>query len=81
MVTLKMPGVLLNVIGFIYLVKLFKNLFNEKTALLVGAIYVISPYSIMRTRVILESNLAMPIMIIALYYTYRAIFEKKLIYW
>lgn len=78
---LKIPGVVLNLIGLVYLIKLFKKLFSENTALTVGLIYAISPYSIMRQRTILESNLAMPIMIVALYYTYRAIYEKKLRYW
>lgn len=78
---LKLPGVIINVIGLIYLVKLFRKLFSSDIALTVGLIYAISPYSIMRQRTILESNLAMPIMIVALYYTYRAIYDKKLKYW
>ena len=45
---LKLPGVIINIIGLIYLVKLFSKLFSSDIALTVGLIYAISPYSIMR---------------------------------
>ena len=77
MLQIKIPGVVVNVIGLIYLIKLFQKLFNEKYGLITGLIYQISPYGIMRSRTVLESNLALPIMIIAVYYTYKAVEEQQ----
>lgn len=77
MLQIKIPGVVVNVIGLIYLIKLFQKLFNEKYGLITGLIYQISPYGIMRSRTVLESNLALPIMIVAIYYTYKAVEEQQ----
>lgn len=77
MLQIKIPGVIVNVIGLIYLIKLFQKIFNKKYGLITGLIYQISPYGIMRSRTVLESNLALPIMIIAIYYTYKAVEEQK----
>lgn len=77
MLQIKIPGVVVNVIGLIYLIKLFQKLFNKKYGLITGLIYQISPYGIMRSRTVLESNLALPIMIIAVYYTYKAVEEQQ----
>lgn len=77
MLQIKIPGVVVNVIGLIYLIKLFQKIFNEKYGLITGLIYQISPYGIMRSRTVLESNLALPIMIIAIYYTYKAVEEQQ----
>lgn len=77
MLQVKIPGVVVNVIGLIYLIKLFQKLFNKKYGLITGLIYQISPYGIMRSRTVLESNLALPIMIIAVYYTYKAVEEQQ----
>ena len=77
MLQIKIPGVVVNVIGLIYLIKLFQKLFNEKYGLITGLIYQISPYGIMRSRTVLESNLALPIMIVAIYYTYEAVEEQQ----
>lgn len=76
MCQIKIPGVVVNIIGLIYLIKLFQKLFNEKYGLITGLIYQISPYGIMRSRTVLESNLALPIMIVAIYYTYKAVEEQ-----
>lgn len=75
MLQIKIPGVVVNIIGLIYLIKLFQKIFNKKYGLITGLIYQISPYGIMRSRTVLESNLALPIMIIAIYYTYKAVEE------
>ena len=75
MLQIKIPGVVVNIIGLIYLIKLFQKIFNKKYGLITGLIYQISPYGIMRSRTVLESNLALPIMIVAIYYTYKAVEE------
>ena len=77
MLQIKIPGVVVNVIGLIYLIKLFQKIFNKKYGLINGLIYQISPYGIMRSRTVLESNLALPIMIVAIYYTYKAVEEQQ----
>lgn len=77
MLQIKIPGVVVNIIGLIHLIKLFQRIFNKKYGLITGLIYQISPYGIMRSRTVLESNLALPIMIIAIYYTYKAVEECR----
>lgn len=78
---LKVPGILINIVGLIYFIKLIDLTIGQKWAIISGFIYAIAPYSIMRTATILESNLAMPIAIVALYYTYKAITEQRISYW
>lgn len=64
-------------IGVTYLFRLLKELINPKAGLIGAAIYAISPYGIMRARTVLESNLALPVMIVAIYYLYKAIVEDN----
>lgn len=64
-------------IGVIYLFRLLSGLINTRAGLIGTAIYAISPYGIMRARTVLESNLALPVMIVAVYYLYKAIIEEN----
>lgn len=76
---LRLPALLLNLIGYFFLYKIFRINYDIDTSLFGIIIALILPFSIMHSRWILESYLLFPMFIISVYSLIKAINKRSLL--
>jgi len=77
LLAIKLPLMLISIVGLVYLYRLCKLMFDEKIAFIILCLATINPWLLLQQSISLDCNYFPHIFIIALFYLYKGITKNK----